>query len=324
MLRTTDAPTITIEGPAHEDVDSYVLALGLGGESEHLEICPLERNADAEGLEFAIPTETWEKLGTNLGYWWAVFAVNVNEKEPVLRSSEIRCVVRHEPIARLEGSTLRYPDQVLPVADLGGAKVPGWDAREAIPLRPEVDNPRLRERRTRHVKRDTAEAGSNGHVQDEYQQLVERIKLIVRSAVPEDATVVVASKGDDALLDLECGDAWHFPATPDGVWVGYNPPDADWAIEQLELARARGADYLLLPATAFWWLEQYPGFAKHLLKRCPQIVEDESCAIYTLARFPALYGREREETVRSHQRMVDTLVREGPGPIPAAELNQQQ
>lgn len=322
MTRTTDAPTIQIEDPGDEAIDSYVLALSLGGESEHLEICPLEPVAEAEGLEFAIPAETWEKLGTNLGYWWAVFAVNVNEAEPVLRSSEIRCLVRHEPIARVEGSTLRYPDQVLPVADLGGAKVPGWEARDTLPMRPDVDNPRLTERRTRHIRRDNGvgEAEDNGSVQSEYQALVERIKLIVRSAVPDDATVVVVSKGDDQLLDLECGDSWHFPASPDGTYIGYHPPDGAWAIEQLELARARGADYLVLPATVSWWLEQYPEFAMHLMKQCPQIVEDEACSIYTLCRFPALYGRDREETVRSHQQVVSKLVREAPGPIPAAEL----
>jgi hypothetical protein len=251
-----------------------------------------------------------------------VFAVNANEKQPVLRSSEIRCLVRHEPIARIEGSGLRYPDQVLPVADLGGAKVPGWEARDALPERPVVDNPRLRERRTRHVRREreTAEGAANGQVKDEYRELVERVKLMVRSAVPADATVAVVSKGDDGLLDLECGEAWHFPAAPDGSWLGYHPGDATEAIQQLDLARARGADYLLLPATAFWWLEQYPEFAKHLMRNCPQIVEDESCAIYTLTRFPALYGREREETVRSHQRAVDHLIREAPGPIPAPEM----
>jgi hypothetical protein len=67
-------------------------------------------------------------------------------------------------------------------------------------------------------------------------------------------------------------------------------------------------------------LEQYPEFAMHLMRECPQIVEDEACSIYTLCRFPALYGRDREETVRSHQQVVSKLVREAPGPIPAAEL----
>jgi hypothetical protein len=254
-----------------------------------------------------------------------VFAVNVNDPEPVLRSSEIRCVVRDEPIARLPESTLRYPDQVLPVADLGAAKEAGWVARDALPARPEVDNPRIRELRTRHVRRkkqqeeaEREEAERLERVERErYQELVERIKLMVRAAVPPDATVVVVSKGDDQLLDLECGDAWHFPASPDGTYVGYHPPDGKWAIEQLQLARARGADYLLLPATASWWMEQYPEFAQHVADKHPQILEDDACAIYALCRYPALYGRDREDTVRSHQRTVSELVRDMP-PAPTA------
>ena len=321
MLRTTDAPTIAIEDPGDETIDSYVLALSLGGESEHVEICPLEPLPDADGLEFEVPAEIWEKLGTNLGYWWVVFGVNANDKSTVLRSSEIRCLVRHEPIARVEGSNLRYLDQVLPVADLGGVKQPGWEEPGVLPERPEVDNPRIREQRTRHIRRDRDEgdAESNGRMQDErYRELLERIRLVARSAVPPDATVLVVSKGDDRLLELDCGEAWHFPAAADGSYIGYHPPDAVWAVEQLELARARGADYLLLPATSFWWLEHYPGFAQHL-NDYAQIVEDEACAIYALGRFPALYGREREQVVRSHQEVVTQLVRE-PGPVPGPEL----
>lgn len=326
MTRTADAPTIVIEDPADESVDSYVLALSLGGEHEQVEICPLEATSTDQGLEFTVPAETWEKLGTNLGYWWAVFAINVNDPQPVLRSTEIRCIVRHEPIARLEGSTLRYLDQVLPVADLGGAKEPGWAERDELPERPDVDNPRISEQRTRHIRRqeEDADAESNGRVaREQYDALVERVRLMARSALPPDATVVVVSKGDDQLLDLECGEAWHFPASPDGSYVGYHPPDADWAIAQLERARARGADYLVLPATSLWWLEHYPAFAQHISKHYPQIVEDDSCAIYALGRFPALYGRDREDTVRSHQREVSHLVREATGPIPSPAQHEE-
>src|SRR5204863_6468208 len=159
----------------------------------------------------------------------------------------------------------------------------------------------------------------NGHMaRERYDQMVERIRLITRSAVPGDATVMVATKGDHRLLDLDCREAWHFPADFEGAYIGYHPPDADWAVEQLELARARGAEYLVLPATAFWWMEHYPAFAQHVNRSCAQIVEDESCRIYALGRFPALYGRDREETVRSHQRVVSGLVRE-PGAIPSPE-----
>jgi radical SAM protein with 4Fe4S-binding SPASM domain len=324
MTRTTDAPTIKIADPGEADVDSYVLALSLGGESEQVEICPLEPSADREGedLEFVVPAATWDKLSTNLGYWWTVFAVNANEKQPVLRTSEIRCLVRHEPIARLEDSTLRYPDQVLPVADLGGAKEPGWAQPGELPLRPEVDNPRISEQRTRHVRRTEEEAAAEGNGSldpDTYRGLVERIRLIARSAIPPDATVLVATKGDGQLLELDCGDAWHFPAGLDGEYIGYHPPDAEWAIEQLELARARGAEYLVIPATVSWWMEHYPAFAQHVNRDYAQVVEDESCAIYALGRFPALYGRDREEAVRSHQKVVTGLVRE-PGPIPSPEM----
>jgi hypothetical protein len=270
-----------------------------------------------------VPAETWEKLTTNLGYWWTVFAVNVNEKQPVLRSSEIRCLVRHEPIARLEGTTLRYPDQVLPVADLGGAKEPGWVQPGELPVRPEVDNPRLKEKRTRHIRRSKEEetADGDGRVErEQYLAMVERLRLIARSSVPPDSTVIVVSKGDSQLLELDCGEAWHFPAGLDGEYVGYHPPDADWAIEQLELARARGAEYLVLPATASWWMDHYPAFAQHVNKQYAQVVDDESCSIFALGRFPALYGRDREEAVRTHQRVVTGLVRE-PGPIPSPELS---
>src|SRR5205807_3071769 len=98
----------------------------------------------------------------------------------------------HEPIARLEGSTLRYLDQVLPVADLGGAKEPGWAERDELPERPDVDNPRIREQRTRHIRREQeeADAESNGRVaREQYEQLLGRVRLMARSAVPPDSTV---------------------------------------------------------------------------------------------------------------------------------------
>jgi radical SAM protein with 4Fe4S-binding SPASM domain len=299
MTRAPCAPTIRIEDPGDypgDSIDSWTLALSLGGERDHLEICPLEPSAGDEGIEFALPDRTWEKLGTNLGYWWAVFATSSNEPGRVLRSSEIRCLVRHEPIPRIEGSTLRFPGDVLPVADLGGEKAPGWVARGVMPLRPEVDNPRVTERRTRRVRRD-ADGGRVDAVA--YRELVATALEIVRTAVPPDATLLVATKGDPDLLKTD-SEAWHFPATLSGEYAGHHPPSSEWAIQQLELARARGADYLMLPATVFWWLEHYPAFAEHLTIRYPQIVEHEACKCFALGRFPALYGREREESVRGY------------------------
>jgi hypothetical protein len=47
--------------------------------------------------------------------------------------------------------------------------------------------------------------------------------------------------------------------------------------------RVRGAEYLLLPATAFWWLDRYQKFREYLEARYPAIVRDENmCAIFDL------------------------------------------
>ena len=51
-------------------------------------------------------------------------------------------------------------------------------------------------------------------------------------------------------------------------------------------------------------------------------MEDETCAIYALCRYPALYGRDREDTVRSHQRTVTELLDGSPGPIPSPALHE--
>jgi glycosyltransferase involved in cell wall biosynthesis len=55
------------------------------------------------------------------------------------------------------------------------------------------------------------------------------------------------------------------------------------AISRLEAIRARGAQYLLLPATAFWWLDRYQKFREHLEAHCPVVVRDEdTCVIFDL------------------------------------------
>jgi GT2 family glycosyltransferase len=99
-----------------------------------------------------------------------------------------------------------------------------------------------------------------------YRQLLGRLRELVPTAVQAEATVLVASKGDDDLLKAVCRNAWHFPRTPDGEYAGHNPSDSAEAIGHLEELRTRGAGYLLLPATALWWLEHYAEFKDHLAR----------------------------------------------------------
>src|SRR5262245_26226480 len=97
----------------------------------------------------------------------------------------------------------------------------------------------------------------------QYQDLIQRIRRHPGDVLPADATVLVVSKGDEELLRLGCR-AWHFPRDERGGYAGHYPADGAAAVAHLEALRAAGAGYLLLPATALWWLDHYRELADHL------------------------------------------------------------
>src|SRR5205085_1170358 len=97
-----------------------------------------------------------------------------------------------------------------------------------------------------------------------YEQLIARIRDAVAASIPAGATVAVVSKGDPKLLELAGRRAWHLPQTPHGVYAGHHPANGAEAVAQLEALRAKGAEFLLLPATSFWWLDHYAEFRRHL------------------------------------------------------------
>jgi hypothetical protein len=136
-------------------------------------------------------------------------------------------------------------------------------------------------------------ADGNATKQIAYQQAIRRIREVVRTAVPRNATVIVVSKGDDELLNLYGREAWHFPQTEEGTYAGHHPPNSTAAIIHLEVLRARGGDYLLFPETALWWLDhpQYSGFRQHLEQRYRAVVrQEDTCVIFAL-REPAVSAR---------------------------------
>jgi hypothetical protein len=119
---------------------------------------------------------------------------------------------------------------------------------------------------------------------DGYPQLIQRVRRTVRSALPPDATVLVVSKGDDELLNLYGRRAWHFPQADGGVYAGHHPTDSAEAVAHLEALRARGADHLLFPRPALWWLNHYAGLRQHLEKEYSAVVrQKDTCVIYALS-----------------------------------------
>jgi GT2 family glycosyltransferase len=128
-------------------------------------------------------------------------------------------------------------------------------------------------------------AASNGFEPSEilaYRKLLADIQSMVDEKVPEDATIVVISRGDDEALELGNRTAWHFPQEQDGTYAGSYPEDSAAAVQHLEDLRARGAQYLLVPSTSAWWLDHYEGFAQHLQDRYERLAERDECALYAL------------------------------------------
>jgi GT2 family glycosyltransferase len=142
---------------------------------------------------------------------------------------------------------------------------------------------------TRQNTRLALELGKQGNDSPElrYQELRQHIREMVLQQVPMGATVLVVSKGDSALLDFPGRRGWHFPQTERGTYAGHHPASSTQAIAHLETLRAKGGDYLLIPATSRWWLDYYPQFRQHLDARAVRLgCTDDNCLIYALNQGP--------------------------------------
>jgi GT2 family glycosyltransferase len=123
---------------------------------------------------------------------------------------------------------------------------------------------------------------TRGH-KPEYEQMTRRIREIVARELPPEAVVLVVSRGDDALLELDSRRALHFPPSEEGSWAGHHPATSEDAVAQLEAMRAEGGQFLVFPSTGLWWLEHYSEFSEHLERHYPVLVRDaETCVIYSL------------------------------------------
>jgi GT2 family glycosyltransferase len=124
----------------------------------------------------------------------------------------------------------------------------------------------------------------HGHrITDEYLRLRNEIKQTVAQRLPKGATIAVISMGDDELLNLNGHRGWHFPQLEDGAYAGSYPADSLEAIGHLEELRVKGANFLLIPRPALWWLDHYKEFAVVLERQYHCAVQDaENCLVFDL------------------------------------------
>ena len=129
-------------------------------------------------------------------------------------------------------------------------------------------------------------AAANGRLgATEYAELVSRVRSEVAAAVPAGAAALVVSKGDAELLAMPGVAAAHFPQAASGEYAGHHPRDGATATAELEALRRDGAEYLVIPATARWWLDFYEELAEHLASRAELVADvPDACLIYGLGR----------------------------------------
>jgi hypothetical protein len=116
----------------------------------------------------------------------------------------------------------------------------------------------------------------------DYPALVSRVRQAVEDHLPPGAVVAVTSRGDDALLQFDGRQGWHFPQTLHGVYAGHNPADGVSAVSHLEQLWARGAEYVVFPSTTQWWLNYYGELREYLTGTGRVVAQDESCVIFAL------------------------------------------
>lgn len=116
---------------------------------------------------------------------------------------------------------------------------------------------------------------------EDYGELVKHVRAIVADTVPAGANILVVSRGDGDLL-VPGYEAAHFPQGRDGAYAGFYPRDSDAAIAHLEHLSEAGAEFLVLPAPAHWWLDYYGELARHLLTTGRVTHHDDHCLIFHL------------------------------------------
>jgi tRNA (mo5U34)-methyltransferase len=109
-----------------------------------------------------------------------------------------------------------------------------------------------------------------------------RISSIVSTSVPPNTDVLVASGGNEALLEIEGRRGWHFPQLPDGSYRRDIAAHADAVIAELESLRAAGAQYLVVPLERSTGLEPIPDVLDRVRKRFNLLRPGPFCRIFEL------------------------------------------
>ncbi|MCA9876575.1 MAG: sulfotransferase [Thermomicrobiales bacterium] len=125
-----------------------------------------------------------------------------------------------------------------------------------------------------------------------HRKLVSQIRDLVAAHVPEKSRVLVATYGDDALLQLGDRLTDVFPQPSSHISADYTDVSDESAIAQLGELREDGAAFLVVPSPALPWLAHHPALEHHLTEHHALVARERGVvSIYALrpgtAQIPA-------------------------------------
>jgi glycosyltransferase involved in cell wall biosynthesis len=142
--------------------------------------------------------------------------------------------------------------------------------------------PESRKELARILVRGVADA-ANARSDESIQQEAPREDGVLLTASPN--PVLAAGKPGATTITWKTNDGsiGRVYVSSVGVYAGHDPADSEEAHAALERARAKGAQYLLIPAKSFWWLDRFAEFREQMRKAFTCVWEDENtCAVFDL------------------------------------------
>ena len=125
---------------------------------------------------------------------------------------------------------------------------------------------------------------SAGGNQDEHEVWLKRVlnsaQTISQFILPQESFIL--ADGDEFMTGGVLGGRRVFPFLEENGQYAGAPADDDAAIEELKRLRGSGAKYLVFAWPAFWWLEHYLDFFRHVRSRFRCLLENERVLIFDL------------------------------------------
>lgn len=119
----------------------------------------------------------------------------------------------------------------------------------------------------------------NGYYQ--WMRKLDHTLKLLEQAVPADATVILADEDQCGGTGALSGRRIRPFLESGGQYAG-PPADDAAAIRELERMRGQGAAMLAIAWPAFWWLDHYREFARHLAVHYPKTLENDLLVIHDL------------------------------------------